>query len=100
MLVSQIRYTKYNSLSHSCGMLFGQVECVHVATTVLHQLQHVLTMLLLPFCDVITKWHLNLVSKGMEQQTNKTYLDKLYTDDKLDKFNQLHVVTSLFFKLL
>ena len=35
----------------------------------------------------------------MEQQTNKTYLDKLYTDDKLDKFNQLHVVTSLFFKL-
>ena len=45
------------------------------------------------------KWDINLVSKGMEQQTNKTYLAKLYTDDKLDKFNQLHVVTSLFFKL-
>ena len=33
------------------------------------------------------------------KQINKPYLDKLYTDDKLDKFNQLHVVTSLFFKL-
>jgi hypothetical protein len=38
--------TKNNSLSHSSGMLFGQVGCVHVATTVLHQLKHVLTMLL------------------------------------------------------
>jgi len=27
-------------------MLFGQVECVHVATTVLRQLKHVLTLLL------------------------------------------------------
>lgn len=45
------------------------------------------------------KLDLNLVSKGMEQQTNKPYLDKLYTDDKVDKFNQLQVVTSLFFKL-
>jgi hypothetical protein len=49
------------------------------------------------------KWDLSLVSKGMEQQinkqTNKPYLDKLYTDDKLDKFNQFHVVTIFFFKL-
>jgi len=35
----------------------------------------------------------------MEQQKNKPYLDKLYTDDKLGKFNQFHVVTILFFKL-
>ena len=53
-------------------------------------------------CHVVMlpqKWDLNLVSKGMEQQTNKPCLDKLYTDDKLDKFNQPHVVTSLSFKL-
>jgi hypothetical protein len=37
---------KNNSLSHSCGMLFGLVECVYVATTVIHQPKHVLTMLL------------------------------------------------------